>query len=151
VIAFFGKALAWVLKNPVLTACIVLGFVVAGLLTERRVAAWSWDKQKRAYVAEVSAATLALDSMTLQRDAAQKAAAGNLRTVEVQRAELARRDAEDIEEQRRDEVERAKVQAAQRDLERALAATLNRLAEASRRKPSCAALLDVDLRKECGL
>jgi len=148
---FFGKVFAWVLKNPLLAACIVLGLIVAGLLTERSVAAWSWDKQKRALIAERDSAATSLASMTLQRDAAQKAAAGNLRTVETQRAELKRRDDEDIAEAKRNAEARARADAAQRDLERTLAATMRKLQEASRRRPTCAALLDADLRKECGL
>jgi hypothetical protein len=151
VTAFFAKLLKWAIANPLLVALIVLGLAFVSLSGKY---AWdrnSWKAERAGTV--VKTAALKTDIQTLQDDlvAAKRAAEGSEETIRIQKAELDKRDREDAARQKAQAEQVAKARAAAASAERVAQNALRQLEAASRRSPTCAALLNADIRKECGL
>lgn len=139
--------LALVLKYP-LQAVIAL-MVVVVLVAGHRIHNLQAQVDQQTDAIEEMAKTIA--TRTTERDAALEAIEAVRRTVRIQSDELARRDREDERRRKVQADQVAKAQAARRDAEAVARNAIAQLEQAARRRPSCAALLDADLRAECGL
>lgn len=149
--AFFAKLLKWAISNPLLVALIMLGIAFVSLSGK-----YAWDRNAwKAERADSVVATAALNTTikNLREDlkASQSASEGANRTIAIQKTELEKRDREDAARQKLQAQQVEKARAAAASAERVAQNAIRQLEAASRRSPTCAALLNSDIRKECGL
>lgn len=150
-LALLKAGWTWLVKNPLLATIIVLIVLLTAVNAK-----YAWDrnswKAERADVAiDKAAFKSSIANLTADLKASQDAQEGANRTIAIQKDELEKRDREDAARQKLQAQQVEKARAAAASAERVAQNAIRQLEAASRRSPTCAALLNSDIRKECGL